>query len=312
MPVFISHSQMDYPSYSSLCLALDGANVARWDPTELAAGESLAEQLRRAIVQCHVCIFLATAQSLDSHWCLAELGAFWGAGKKVIIYLADPGLKESDIPPQFQGTLCAKDAKQLLSSVIRIMNDAAEVSNSFNAEPLPSIASDGPATGVRGIFRNRLALDLNHNALNEKINSANVVNIASLVFNVQQSRDLKKSLELCVRRGGRVRILLSDLYPAKISGGQISNSSKSAKILWPLRLRQYAEKDLDHKRLPTELRDMMQIDTTMIVTFYCNKQQGNGSPTLRLERTSDERCLFVLFEEEFNYLWETAKPVSQL
>jgi hypothetical protein len=228
------------------------------------------------------------------------------------------------------------------------MNDAAEVSNSFNAEPLPSIASDGPATGVRGIFRNRLALDLNHNALNEKINSANVVNIASLVFNVQQSRDLKKSLELCVRRGGRVRILLSDLYPAKISGGQISNSSKSAKILWPLRLRQYAEKDLDHNRLPTELRAalsfladlredlykqseqsierfevrllsryvmymyMMQIDTTMIVTFYCNKQQGNGSPTLRLERTSDERCLFVLFEEEFNYLWETAKPVSQL
>jgi TIR domain-containing protein len=350
MPVFISHSQKDQPSYSSLCLALDGRNVARWDPTELAAGESLADQLRRAIVQCDVCIFLATAQSLDSRWCLAELGAFWGAGKKVIIYFADPKLKESEIPPQFHGTLWTKDAKQLLSSVIQIMNKAsADAKNSLDSKSVRCLLADSLATGVRRIFRNRLALDLNHDALNEKINSANVVNIASLVFNVQQSRDLKRSLERCVRNGGRVRILLSDASPVAVSSGvQARNFSKSTNLLWPLRLRQYAEKDLSHNRMPTELRAalsflgdlredlrkssehdlkgfevrllshyvmymyIMQIDATMIVTFYSNKQQGNGSPTLRLEKGSDAGNLFVLFEEEFNYLWETAKPADEL
>ena len=346
MPVFISHSQIDQPSYSSLCLALDGANVARWDPTELSAGESLADQLRRAIVQCEVCIFLATAQSLDSRWCLAELGAFWGAGKKVIIYFADPKLNESEIPPQFHGTLWTKDAKQLLSSVKGIMNKAGvDANKSLNTESLRCLAVDALATGVRRIFRNRLGLDLNHHALNEKINSATVVNIASLVFNVQQSRDLKRSLERCVKHGGRVRILLSDTDPAAVSSG---GQAKATNLLWPLRLRQYAEKDLYHNRMPTELRAalsfladlredlrrhsehdvkrfevrflsryvmytyIMQIDATMIVTFYSNKQQGNGSPTLRLEKAADEGDLFMLFEEEFNYLWQTAKPADEL
>jgi CheY-like chemotaxis protein len=40
---------------------------------------------------------------VDSSWCGAELGAFWGAGKPIIVYLAEASLKDSDLPQIVQG-----------------------------------------------------------------------------------------------------------------------------------------------------------------------------------------------------------------
>jgi len=64
-----------------------------------------------------VCVFLATARSLQSGWCLAELGAFWGAGKKVIIYRADPTIDQSKLPPQFRENLWTTDASDLVEGI---------------------------------------------------------------------------------------------------------------------------------------------------------------------------------------------------
>jgi hypothetical protein len=91
--------------------------VSRWDVAKLSLGKSLAEGLRAAIEECDVCIFLATTHSLESRWCLAELGAFWGAGKKVVVYLADPEVDESEIPPQFRGNLWTADAMRLVKAI---------------------------------------------------------------------------------------------------------------------------------------------------------------------------------------------------
>jgi hypothetical protein len=115
--VFISYSHEDKALYSSLCLSLDNSGVSRWDVSKLSIGKPLAEGLRAAIEECDVCIFLATARSLESRWCLAELGAFWGAGKKVIIYLADPGVDESELPPQFRGNLWTANAMELVEAI---------------------------------------------------------------------------------------------------------------------------------------------------------------------------------------------------
>jgi len=114
MPAFISHSFKDEAIYSAICLALDGAHVDRWDPTTMSPGDSLAGQLRKAILDCEVCIFLATRSSIASPWCLAEVGAFWGSGKMVIIFLADPDLTDSILPPQFKGNLMATNAYELI------------------------------------------------------------------------------------------------------------------------------------------------------------------------------------------------------
>ena len=103
MGVFISHSFGNKPEFDNIADALAQANVVYWNPAEVKPGSSLRDQLRRAVEDCNVCIFIATRQALESSWCGAELGAFWGSGKPVIVYLAEPSLAENDLPPIVQG-----------------------------------------------------------------------------------------------------------------------------------------------------------------------------------------------------------------
>ena len=133
MPVFISHSHEDEALYSALCLALDGAHIPRYDIAKFVVGISLADQLRTVIRECEVCVFVATRRSIKSPWCHAELGAFWGAGKRTIVYLCDPDLTEAEIPPQFQGNLRTTSAQRLVETA----GDALKAF-SCSSYPLPS------------------------------------------------------------------------------------------------------------------------------------------------------------------------------
>src|SRR5688572_19720770 len=117
MSIFVSHSQQDEAVYSNFCLTLDGTGVKRWDQQTMAVGGSLADQLREAIRICDGCVFLATKRSVESKWCMAELGAFWGAGKRVIVFLADPEISEGQLPVQFQGNLWSRSAHRVLEAI---------------------------------------------------------------------------------------------------------------------------------------------------------------------------------------------------
>src|SRR5690349_11021996 len=117
MPAFVSYTTKDEAMHSMLCVALDSAGIERWDTSSMAVGEPLADQLRAAIKRCEVCVFIATRRSIESPWCLAELGAFWGAGKRVVLFMADPDLAETTLPPQFKGSLRADNARTLLDSL---------------------------------------------------------------------------------------------------------------------------------------------------------------------------------------------------
>lgn len=117
MSAFISYSQKDIAAHSTLSLALEGQHINYWDPKSMEAGASLRDQLRGAINRCDVCIFLATRSSIESKWCSAEIGAFWGAGKKVIVFISDPEITEEQIPPQFQGDLWTRDVREVIRNV---------------------------------------------------------------------------------------------------------------------------------------------------------------------------------------------------
>jgi hypothetical protein len=117
MPAFISHSFKDEAVYSAICLAVDAGGIKRWDPATMPAGESLADQLRDAIRECEVCAFIATRRSIESPWCLAELGAFWGAGKRVLLFMVDPDLSDPMLPPQFKGNLRVNTAQELIKAL---------------------------------------------------------------------------------------------------------------------------------------------------------------------------------------------------
>ena len=103
MTVFISHSFDNAPEFDNLTDALAARQLAWWNPAEIKPGASLREQLHAAIERCSVCVFIATKTSVESSWCGAELGAFWGVGKPVIVYLAEPSLTEDQLPQVVQG-----------------------------------------------------------------------------------------------------------------------------------------------------------------------------------------------------------------
>jgi CheY-like chemotaxis protein len=103
MTAFISHSFENKPEFENVTDALDAKGVAFWNPADIRSGASLREQLRSAVERCELCIFIATRKSVESSWCGAELGAFWGAGKPIIVYLAEASLTDDELPQIVQG-----------------------------------------------------------------------------------------------------------------------------------------------------------------------------------------------------------------
>lgn len=119
MPVFISHSFEDKAEFDNIADALEQRGVEYWKPESLRAGASLSEQLRQSILEAEICVFVATRRSVQSSWCGAELGAFWGAGKPVLIYIAEASLSEDELPKQFKGHLTERRISRVVESVLK-------------------------------------------------------------------------------------------------------------------------------------------------------------------------------------------------
>lgn len=124
LAVFISHSFENKPEFDNISDALVQAGVPYWNPDKVKSGSSLRDQLRQAVENCSVCIFIATHLALESSWCGAELGAFWGAGKPVIVYLADSSLKEDDLPPIVHGDVWERRIKRVVERAGELMEEA--------------------------------------------------------------------------------------------------------------------------------------------------------------------------------------------
>ncbi|MEH6473702.1 MAG: toll/interleukin-1 receptor domain-containing protein [Halopseudomonas sp.] len=124
--IFVSHKQEDEASYIQFCHSLDGAGIGRWDKETMAIGRPLPDQLVAAISKCNACVFLATKRSVESKWCMAELGAFWGSSKQVIIFVADPDVDIQNLPVQFQGNLWTKDVRKVLETLQNLSSNVLE------------------------------------------------------------------------------------------------------------------------------------------------------------------------------------------
>jgi hypothetical protein len=118
MAAFISYRfTEDRNKYEDICYAFDREGIKYWSTGEIAAGQSLRAKLQSAIRQCSVCVFIATSKSLESGWCQAEIGAFWGLGRPVVVYLADDKLTEDDLPRQFVGDKFASTIREVVDAV---------------------------------------------------------------------------------------------------------------------------------------------------------------------------------------------------
>jgi hypothetical protein len=180
--------------YSALCLAFDGANLARWDPATMALGHSLADQLRKAITDCEVCVLIATRSSIESPWCLAEVGAFWGSGKTVIIYLADPDLTESVLPPQLKGNLMARNARDLIASSRSTVENRTTVGTATHQ--MQFFASSGDFGGDSEWLK----------LLNDTNEGFDIMGVSLLSW--RQTQGFREAVSKKAKHGCKVRILL--------------------------------------------------------------------------------------------------------
>jgi hypothetical protein len=163
MQPFISYSFKDKARFDDVCFALESHGIKPWSTSEIAAGESLRDKLRSAIESCAVCVFIATRASLASGWCQAEIGAFWGAGKPVVVYLADGELKEEEMPRQFQGDKWTNSTRELVDSVKRHLSFAAKTRVIQRPANLFWLGHDIAWSIAHAMFeeeRNQLAKDL--------------------------------------------------------------------------------------------------------------------------------------------------------
>ena len=155
MKLFISHSSKDKSKFNDLCLVLKEGGFTCWNP-KVIPGTVLSEQLQSAITECPICVFIATKNSLDSAWCQAELGAFWGAAKPVIIFLTDSSITENFLPKQLNGIVHAKSMHEVLEGVKFHVDKGVE-------KPIIDIPE-----GIREEFSN--SFDERRNHLNGKHN----------------------------------------------------------------------------------------------------------------------------------------------
>jgi hypothetical protein len=85
--VFLSYSSEDREIVNNLAAFVRKLQVElKLDEEILSPANPIGDTLREQIQSCHGCLWVLTENSLKSDWCLVEVGAFWGAGKPVIIY----------------------------------------------------------------------------------------------------------------------------------------------------------------------------------------------------------------------------------
>lgn len=112
----------DHDDFNNVVDGLKSREIPYFDPEKMLPGGNLAEKLREAISVSSGCIFVATKKSLESTWCYAELGAFWGAGKPICVYIADPAVSGEKLPPQLQSGLFSRRITAIVASAEQMLS----------------------------------------------------------------------------------------------------------------------------------------------------------------------------------------------
>jgi len=103
--VFISYSRRNKRLAEKLAARLRAAGHYPWiDSADILVGQSIAENIQRAIDACEFICFLVTGHSLKSSWAPVEVSAalnreFGSKSIKVLPLLADKAIKAQALPP---------------------------------------------------------------------------------------------------------------------------------------------------------------------------------------------------------------------
>ncbi len=124
--VFISYPNTSKDIAELLVNYLEKSGIqAVWiDTDEISVGENISRRLKEGVRESACCVFLLNTYSLESSWCMAEVGSFWGADKKIIMYPIEP---RCPIPDYLVGTRFANN----LDEVVKACKEVGEPTYSY-------------------------------------------------------------------------------------------------------------------------------------------------------------------------------------
>ncbi len=110
--VFVSHSSHDRALAEAVTdllegtiKDLEGVRCTSADGHKLRIGSQFAKELRKDIENCDVFVIIVSKHSLNSQFCLFELGAAWGLEQPIKPILA-PGMTATDLKPPLSDLNC--------------------------------------------------------------------------------------------------------------------------------------------------------------------------------------------------------------
>lgn len=296
-PIFISHDHNDSAMYSTLSLALKSKDIECWDVSEMSAGKSLPEQLREAIKKCGLCVFIATSRSVKSKWCNAELGAFWGFGKTVIVFLADPEIEEENLPPQFKDNLMTADADKLIEAIERT-KCVSESDGNFK------------------FFSNPDRFEENSNWLKILDEADKRFDLLGVTLDSYRSgNEFEKKILEKAKTGCKIRILyMSDAHKALpniyIATERLKTVQEKIKKSTKYFLELMKEDNIECRKISKGIPYFFlnRNESHAVIVQYLASQKWGAGPIWRCPKNSE---LYSIAGQEFEKLWELATSIEK-
>jgi hypothetical protein len=120
--VFISYPSESFDLASLLVDRLRNENIEVWfDQVHIRASQNISDRIRAGLEESICCIFVLSTYSLESKWCHAEVGAFWGSGKPIVIYPTQP---RCEVPSYLSGIRVANDLSEMVFAIKQIMQES--------------------------------------------------------------------------------------------------------------------------------------------------------------------------------------------
>ncbi len=111
--IFISYPSQSIDKMRELAEYLGKKSFNRvWrDDEHIEGGQIISDQLEIGLQKSDCCVLVLSKHTEKSAWCMQEIGAFWGAGKPIIVYRTDPSV---DAPALFAGRKLANSLDQVV------------------------------------------------------------------------------------------------------------------------------------------------------------------------------------------------------
>ncbi len=124
MHVFISYALKDKYELENLIFVFKLSKIRFWYAGEISTGTNITTEVKNQISNHHLCVCIATKNSIESHWITTETTLALGQGKKVIVFSRDSSIEENDLPPLLHGSLMCHTYEKLVTDIQKSLRES--------------------------------------------------------------------------------------------------------------------------------------------------------------------------------------------